>query len=232
MKPNLHWEKKQSWAAAADLIIVEFGASPELKMLWVAGHFFKSSSLISVRNAGDICVKPRNAINSRVAQLPAKDTRLECESPPPHSNYTGIINLTFKTGDQWNLLLANMGRFRRVISLKGGVEEKNADIVDYCNLIEELHHRSVETNYSLSKITNYARNGLSLSCILFLFPVKVTVYLQLSFHQRGLFEAADRSSYCPPANSTSSSRNITHAWPVAEARNPRSGIQRLPTCPL
>lgn len=41
-----------------------------------------------------------------------------------------------------------MGRFSRVMSLKGGVEEGNAEIVDYCNLIEELQHISVETNYS------------------------------------------------------------------------------------
>lgn len=41
-----------------------------------------------------------------------------------------------------------MGRFGRVMSLKGAVEEENAEMVDYCNLIEELHHRSVETNYS------------------------------------------------------------------------------------
>lgn len=41
-----------------------------------------------------------------------------------------------------------MGRFRRVMSLKGGVEEENAEIVDSCNQREELHHRSVETNYS------------------------------------------------------------------------------------
>lgn len=67
---------------------------------------------------------------------------------PPHFNYTGIINLTFKTEDQWNLLLANMGRFRRVMSLKGGAEKENAETVDYCNLKEELHHRPDETNYS------------------------------------------------------------------------------------
>lgn len=70
--------------------------------------------------------------NSRALRLPAKDTQLRVQQPPLDSNYTGIIKLTFKTEDQWNLLHANMGRFRGVMSLNREEKMKNPEICNKC----------------------------------------------------------------------------------------------------
>lgn len=141
----MHWFQKQGEAHLSSIMPNLYQLKPELSSSWpnytgiwsfpepkMLCERRATFSLISVRNAADICVKKWNARKQQSPAASCQRHSVKSVPPPLDSNYTGIIKLTFKTEDQWNLLHANMGRFRGVMSLNREEKTENQEICNKC----------------------------------------------------------------------------------------------------